>query len=232
MFCAAPERPARTPIAKQHDFDYWWTLPGDWVEEPNERRNGWSGVIRAVVEDGEVYIKRQCNHLCRSLRHPLGWPTASREWHFLLRLRALGIAAPTPVFHSVRHTAAGTEAVLVTAALAGYHPLHELGALPSARRAAIAELLGRMLGRLHREHLQHSCLYDKHVMVRLHDNARPDVALLDLEKMRHRLTPTLAARHDLAQLRRRQRFFDDQDWARLLASHTHALTGRWASIRR
>ncbi|WP_418647110.1 lipopolysaccharide kinase InaA family protein [Thauera butanivorans] len=231
MFCAAPERPAGTAIAGRNDFDYWWTLPGDWVEEPNERRSGWSGVIRAVTGNGVAYVKRQRNHLFRSLRHPLGWPTASREWYFLLQLRALGIAAPTPLFHAVRHTAAGIEAVLATAALEDYHPLHELEALPADRRATVADALGQTLGRLHRERLQHSCLYDKHVMIRLHHDAPPDVALLDLEKMRRRLTPGQAARHDLAQLRRRQRLFDDQEWARLLASHARALAGERSSRR-
>jgi len=220
MFCAAPERPAGLD-----DFDHWWTLPGDWVEAPNERRNGWSGVIRAATGNGIAYVKRQRNHLCRSLRHPLGWPTASREWYFLLQLRTLGIAAPVPLFHAVRHTPAGIEAVLATAALEGYHPLHELEGLPAAARAGIADALGHELGRLHRERLQHSCLYDKHVMIRLHDDARPDIALLDLEKMRRRLTPTLAAHHDLDQLHRHQRLFDGPDWTLLLASHARALAG-------
>ncbi|ENO89720.1 lipopolysaccharide kinase InaA family protein [Thauera linaloolentis] len=223
MFCAASERPTGPEAAGKDDYDYWWTLPGSWVEEPNERRSGWSGVIRAATGNGVAYVKRQRNHLFRSLRHPLGWPTASREWHFLLRLRALGIAAPTPLFHAVRHTAAGIEAVLATAALEDYHPLHELQALPAARRAAVAQALGQVLGRLHRARLQHGCLYDKHVMIRLHHDAPPDVALLDLEKMHRRLTPAQAARHDLTQLRRHQGLFDDQDWTRLLASHAHAL---------
>lgn len=226
MSFAAPEQSAATASADQNGFDHWWTLPGDWVEEPNERRNGWSGVIRAMTEHGLVYVKRQRNHLYRSLRHPLGWPTASREWYFLLKLRTLGIAAPAPVFHAVRHTPDGIEAVLATAALENYQPLNELEALPADQRAIIAETLGEMLGRLHRERLQHSCLYDKHVMVRLHRDAPPEVALLDLEKMRRRLTPTLAARHDLAQLRRRQRLFGDDDWARLLACHGRSFTKR------
>ncbi|THF61566.1 lipopolysaccharide kinase InaA family protein [Pseudothauera rhizosphaerae] len=225
MYCAAPEPPTGLATPGKDGFEYWWTLPGNWVEEPNERRNGWSGVIRGRAGDALVYVKRQRGHLCRSLRHPLGWPTAGREWHFLQRLQALGIAAPRPLFHAMRHTSAGVEAVLATAALEGYRAMGELGDLPPARRAAIAGALGRVLGRLHRARLQHGCLYDKHVMIRVHGDAPPEVALLDLEKMRRRLSRCRAARHDLAQLRRHQNLFDDHDWKLLLASHARALAG-------
>lgn len=213
MSCAAP------------DFEDWWSFPGAWVEAPNQRRSGWSGVVRVEAAGRSFYVKRQYRHLCRDLRHPFGWPTASREWRNLRRLRALGIAAPRPVFHAVRRGEDGTEAVLVTEALDGFSPLAELGAMPAAGREAIARALGDCLGRLHRARLQHGCLYAKHVMVRLASDGSPQVALLDLEKMRTRLTGRKAAERDLDQLRRHQRFFDAAEWATLIDSHARALRG-------
>lgn len=29
--------------AKHDEFNHWWATEGDWVEEPNYRRNGMSG---------------------------------------------------------------------------------------------------------------------------------------------------------------------------------------------
>ena len=61
-------------------FDRWWNTAGDWVEAPNVRRGGESGVQRLQLPDGTLaYVKRQVGHLYRSLRHPLGRPTALRE---------------------------------------------------------------------------------------------------------------------------------------------------------
>ncbi|HRP96725.1 MAG TPA: lipopolysaccharide kinase InaA family protein [Rhodocyclaceae bacterium] len=206
------------------DFEYWWTVPGQWVEPPNERRNGWSGMMR-VREDGRLlYVKRQRNHLCRTLLHPLGWPTASREWFYLNLLRLVGVTAPEPVFHDVRDTPEGKEAVLVTEELAGYADLAAQADLAPSRRRALACELGLRLGVLHRARLQHSSLYDKHIMVRWSGEA-PQVALIDLEKMRRRLTRRAAARHDLEQLKRRQRVFDDQDWQTLVEAHAQGMGG-------
>ena len=205
------------------NFEHWWTRPGDWVEPPNERRNGWSGMLRTPDNGRTLYVKRQLNHLCRTFRHPIGWPTASRERHYLVRLHSLGIEAPVPVFHGVRQTEHGIEAVLVTEELTGYTDLGTLSSLDPARRAEVARALGTVLGRLHRARLQHSCLYDKHVMVRLDDGQPPRIALIDLEKMRPCLTRRGAARHDLDQLHRRQQIFSPEDWQVLLNAHTQAM---------
>ncbi len=204
--------------ATPDSFDYWWNVPGEWVEPPNERRNGWSGMLRVQTNDGLLYVKRQRNHLCRTLLHPFGWPTTSREWHYLHRLRQLGLNVPEPVFHAVRSQGADTEAVLVTRNLLGFTALDAQLDLDGEQRERLADALGADLARMHQARLQHSCLYDKHIMVRWQD-ATPTVALIDLEKMRPRLWSRSAARHDLKQLRRHQRIFREQEWARLLHAY-------------
>lgn len=217
-FASSATRAAPQPDA----FERWWTVRGEWVEAPNERRNGWSGVIRAHTGDRLCYIKRQRHHLCHSLAHPFGWPTASREAHFLKRVGKLGLKVPEIVFHGTRETAGGTEAVLVTRALDGYAALSAQAALSPAQQDALAIELGSLLGLLHRARLQHGCLYDKHIMVRWHDE-KPEVALLDLEKMRSRFTAEAAARRDLDQLRRHQTGFAPSAWNRLIDAHHHTL---------
>lgn len=206
------------------DFGYWWNVPGDWVEPPNERRNGWSGMLR--VRDGGTlyYVKRQRNHLCRTVAHPLGWPTASREWYYIDQLRRIGLHVAEPVFHGVSTGPEGKDAVLVTRELAGFTALSELTSLDHGQRITLARALGHSLGVMHRARLQHSSLYDKHIMVRWHAD-RPEIALIDLEKMRRRPSRRAAARHDLEQLRRRQGILGDEEWAVLEDAHERGLQG-------
>jgi len=218
---ALVHRQAAAPMA---DFAYWWQVTGEWVETPNERRSGWSGMLRVHHRGELVYVKRQVNHLCRTLHHPLGWPTASREWFYLNRLQQIGLRVPTPLFHAARERRGGVEALLVTAELGGFTPLDAQRALPARHRRRLAIRVGRILARLHGVRLQHGCLYDKHIMVRWRGD-EPEVALLDLEKMRTRLTRRAAARHDLDQLRRHQRIWSGEEWGLLEHSHTAALAG-------
>lgn len=213
------------PASAAEQFGYWWNVPGDWVEAPNERRSGWSGVLRVRHRGRIVFVKRQRNHLCRSLFHPLGRPTVSREYANLHRLNALGITVPVPLYHGLFRGPAGVEAVLVTDELRGFAPLAAQRELSVGRRAVLASSIGRVLGRLHRSRLQHGCLYDKHVMVRWQAQ-RPEIALIDLEKMRRRATRIAAARHDLDQLWRHQTLWSELEWRLLEQSHAEALHGR------
>ncbi len=41
--------------AKHDEFNHWWATEGDWVEEPNYRRNGMSGV-QCVERNGKKAI--------------------------------------------------------------------------------------------------------------------------------------------------------------------------------
>lgn len=46
------------------DFEHFWSQQGDWVEEPNVRRGGESGVQRIKSKDGKLlYAKRQTGHI-------------------------------------------------------------------------------------------------------------------------------------------------------------------------
>ncbi|KPW73310.1 InaA protein [Pseudomonas cannabina] len=48
----------------QDEFSHFWSKRGEWVEEPNVRRGGESGVQRLLMEDGKtLYAKRQTGHI-------------------------------------------------------------------------------------------------------------------------------------------------------------------------
>jgi hypothetical protein len=74
------------------------------------------------------------------------------------------------------------------------------------------------LARMHKGRWQHSCIYIKHVFVRVSgegEAATVEVALIDFEKCRQRLTAYRAASHDMKQLRRHSSF-SDADWKKLV----------------
>ena len=63
----AVQMAAEAQVTPQDSFDYYWSQRGEWVEEPNVRRGGESGVQRIVGRDGQLlYAKRQTGHIYRS----------------------------------------------------------------------------------------------------------------------------------------------------------------------
>lgn len=210
------------------DFDNWWQANGQWVEPPNLRRGGDSGV-RLIARGNEVlYCKRQSGHLYRSLRHPWGQPTALRELQAYRALAEIGLSVPQVVYGAARKTPAGWQALLVTRRLEGYCSLEEWYAGPAAKasgeqRQAVLERLADCLARLHRHRWQHGCLYAKHIFVVVAADGSARVALIDLEKARRRLTIAGASQRDIGQLARHRGAMPAADWALLLDVYQRAL---------
>lgn len=207
------------PMPQTQSFAFWWEAPGQWVEPPNIRRGGWSGVLRCRWQNRAVYLKRQHQHFCREWLHPLGWPTLCREYRNLLTLQKLGIHCPAPVYFARE----GAAAVLVVEALDGFVALDQLHLDAGPQREQLALNLGRCLGHMHKHHLQHGCLYAKHIFVRQSADAW-QIALIDLEKMRWRPAAKKSAQHDLDQLQRHQSLLDAGDWEKMLQAHHQSFT--------
>lgn len=211
--------PLATPEAISLSFDEWLARSGDWVELPNERRGGYSGVQRIQEGSTCLYRKHQINHCYRSWRHPLGEPTILREYRALQAFTALGVKVPHVLFCDARKRKGAWEALLVTEELHGFESLERLQELgqdttwtPELRHNLFYEL-GVALARLHTDRWQHGCLYPKHIFLRISPcGQRGELALLDLEKSRQRWNVSRAARHDLTQLRRRS-VHTPEDWS-------------------
>lgn len=207
-------------------FEYWWQRRGDWVEAPNQRRGGESGVQRLRTDDGCLcYAKRQIGHIYRSLAYPFGRPTVLREARALRAWAGLGVRVPRILYSGARRGVDGAwEAMLVTEALEGFVDLECWYAEGGRERHGEAlhrhflEQLGRVLARLHEARWQHGCLYYKHVFLRISgcgEDAQVEVALLDLEKSRRRWSEKKAMDHDFQQLRRHSSW-NETDWQHLL----------------
>lgn len=203
-------------------FEALWQLESGWHEEPNQRRGGWSGVTRHVLADGTaVFIKRQENHLCRTWSHPLrGIPTFFREFENILLLNRKKVAALDALFYGERRVGGKWQAVLVTRALDGFLSLDEwLQSYPDhPARSSLPAAVAAAVANLHIHHLQHSCLYGKHVFVSVTPTngqmfALADIRFIDLEKLRWRASRRRLSAHDTDQLLRHTKAWTPEERA-------------------
>jgi len=220
-----------TPTVSRGCFEHFWGLSGEWVEPANTRRGGESGVQRIHSDGGLLYSKRQTGHIYRSLLYPFGRPTVLREKQALAALTELNITVPRIVFCGAqRDPVHKWRALLITHALDGFEQIEHWYAAGGRERHGeavhdcVLQALAEDLARMHKARWQHGCLYIKHVFVRVTgdgESTKAEVALLDLEKSRQRLTARSAASHDMKQLRRHSSFHDG-DWEKLVYFYTAA----------
>jgi len=187
-------------------FEELWALQLPAVDAPNTERGGWSSVCRLELGEQAYYLKRQRNHLTRSLRRPLGEPTFARELRNIERYRALGIPALQAAFYSERKVDGERHAILLTRALDGWRDLDawlgDWARLEPSERQAILCTCGQLIRRLHGAGQLHGCLYPKHVFLR-RDGEGFEACLIDLEKTRPLLLPRRDRIKDLETLLRR-----------------------------
>ncbi len=197
----------------QHQLDQFealWSLQLPWFEEPNQRRQGWSGVSRLELDGQGFFLKRQQNHNTRTLLHPLrGEPTFKREFENICRFAALQIPALQAVYYGERRTDEGHQAILITRALDDYQPMdhwyrdqlgcEQAGSLTepvsaTAAGRAVFDRVAQLFVDLHATGLAHWCPYPNHLFV------RPDgseARFIDLEKARRQPFALERRRKDL-----------------------------------
>lgn len=201
-------------------FESLWELEAGWFEPPNKRRGGWSGVSRCELElpgggKTAVFLKRQENHITRTLQHPFGMPTFLREMANILLFKQAGVPALEPVFFAVRKVDGDLRAILCTEALDNYEPLEKLvsrwseqGWPERAERRRLMQAVAQVMRQMHARKIQHNCFYPKHIFVRF-DGAQINVRIIDLEKAKVRIVRRFAAFRDLYTLNRHS-----QSWPR------------------
>ncbi|CDF86625.1 lipopolysaccharide kinase InaA family protein [Pseudomonas sp. QL9] len=204
------------------DFDALWALQLQAVDEPNTERGGWSSVSRLELEGRAYYLKRQINHLTRSLRRPRGEPTFARELRNILRYQQLGIPALQAAFFGMREVDGERRAILLTRALDGWRDLDawlkEWSNLPVERRQAILHACGMLARRLHEAGQMHGCFYPKHIFLKAVDDEF-QACLIDLEKTRPLWFGTRDRVKDLEPLLRRAPDWSEVDVRQLLAAY-------------
>lgn len=218
------------PIAinsTENNFAQWWNTQGEWVELPNQRRGGESGVLRTTNNEGTtLYIKRQENHIYRDILHPFGQATIVREYKAYCALAKAKINIPKVVYCGV----SAKKAILVTEALEGFIDLdswleqQRKQATPNTTIQLVLDSIANMLAKLHQSRLQHGSLYGKHIFVKTTESGQQlnvETALLDLEKVKGRLTAKEAALHDMPKIKRHS-LLNQEEWRYLIQQYEQA----------
>lgn len=220
-FIAAQDR----ALLEQHglaSFEALWALQLEAVDEPNTERGGWSSVYRLDLGEAAFYLKRQSNHLTRSLLHPFGEPTFAREFRNIRRYAALGIPALQTAFFAERRLPGERRAVLLTRALDGWQDLDawlpSWAELAEVRRTAILKACGELARQLHQAGQMHGCFYPKHIFLR-ETPAGFEAQLIDLEKTRPLLFGRRDRVKDLEPLLRRASAWSEAEIRVLLATY-------------
>ena len=191
------------------DFDSFWSIDADWVEEPNYRRGGWSGVSQLTLtlpqgEQASFYLKRHENHCY----HPrlLPWlkkPTLLREKNNLLLFARNGIPSLELIYYASKKIAGKTRAVMMTLALESHEDLLSLAKQQAdftlAERHHLIRCLAKAVRTMHQHHIQHTALYPQHVFVSRKTKA---VRFIDLEGARRRWRKKKCMLRDLDTLQR------------------------------
>ncbi|CAH0253548.1 lipopolysaccharide kinase InaA family protein [Pseudomonas brassicacearum] len=233
-FLAAEDR----ALLQRHGLDSFealWARELDAVDEPNTSGDGWSSVFRLDLEGQGYYLKRQSNYLTRTLSHPFGEPSFSREFRNISRYRQLGIPALQAVFYGQRKVNGEVRAILLTRALDGWDDLDSLvqrwSSLTAAQRTTILKACGLLARRLHGMHQVHGCFYPKHIFLQATADGF-QAQLIDLEKTRPLLFGLRDRVKDLEPLLRRASVWSDADVRQLLSSYLDqpldsGLVDRW-----
>lgn len=209
------------------------------VDAPNFDFGGVSEVTYQPDADGGpgIYIKAQLNYVRRYIMQPFGQLLARAEHKALEGFRELGIHVPAVRLYFEQKTSNGPFALLATEELQGYQSLDTLlsGNPAPGQAEELLQACARTLARMHAAHWAHGACYPKHLLLKRGLDGY-QVAMVDLETARRRITPTNALARDMPRLLARL----EKTWPRHLdtfASAYAAATGLeeselWRLVRR
>jgi len=217
--------PSERPLLERHglaDFESLWEVQLEAVDEPNTGRGGWSSVFRMELEGSGFYLKRQSNYLTRTLHHPFGEPSFSREFRNISRYQQLGIPALHAVFYGESRVDGERRAILMTRALDGWTDLDTLlqqwSEMDAPQQKAILQACGDLAQTLHAAGQVHGCFYPKHIFMRAKAGMYR-AQLIDLEKTRPALFGRRDRVKDLEPLLRRAPMWSEAHVRELLAAY-------------
>ncbi len=197
------------------DFDAIWSREIAWFEPPNQRRGGFSGVGKLLLQTGDgknltFFVKKQQDHGRKSWRHPIsGEPTFRREFYNLNFLQQHHINAPKVVYYSENATA--RQAILISEDLTDFVPVDtiDFDNLTQNQQHSLVQKVALEVKRFHNAGMMHRALYPKHIFVKSAQTL-PEIALIDLEKARFSPLAWYRAYFDLAAFSRHAVDWDDK----------------------
>lgn len=214
-----------------------WDLEADWFEEPNSRRGGWSGVSRIELKLPQggtvmVFLKRQENHITRTISSPIkGIATFAKEFAMISSFTKRGIATLDVISFCQLKTQGQQRACLMTEELADYLPLSSDeyktgGAFFSSeqqKKGLFKEIIS-LMELMHQHKFQHDCFYPKHVFVKQLAGGGVDLRVIDLEKVKRKLTVKATIFRDLETFIRHSDGWSDEDKMSFFKAHQNEET--------
>ncbi|MDR1850027.1 MAG: lipopolysaccharide kinase InaA family protein [Zoogloeaceae bacterium] len=195
------------------NFEALWNFSPEAEDTPNGERGDQRLASRLALPGRLYYLKRQTNHLTRSLSHPLGEPAIAREFRNITRCKERGVPAVEAAFYGERREQNEQgqpiwRAILLTRALdadEGWLSLENWmagwAALPEALRQDLLIACGKLASSLHGAGLVHGSFYPRHIF--LHKQLEGFAArLIALEKTRGFWFPMRNRLRDMAQFAR------------------------------
>jgi tRNA A-37 threonylcarbamoyl transferase component Bud32 len=162
------------------DFDSWWNVEGELVEEGNfwgkDNTTQWSHVSRVQLPEGKVlYLKRQQNHFPgNAVNRILGILTFELEWKNYQRLQAAGVPTMKIIRFASRKQGGNRQCILVAEELEGMIPVKDLvshyeqnGWPPRKQRLAILAAILQTIKKMHSSGIIHNALTDKHIFINI-----------------------------------------------------------------
>ncbi len=182
--------PSIVDLLAQHRLDSFtalWDLELEAVDEPNTERGGWSSVALLTLDKRRFFLKRQINHMTRSIQRPLGEPTFAREMRNIQRYQQLGIPALRAAYFAQRKVAGEQRAILMTHALDNWQDLDDWlqkwPQLSNEQQQSIIQACAKLAKTLHQAGQVHGCFYPKHIFLQK-QTLGFTAQLIDLEKTR------------------------------------------------
>ncbi len=192
------------------EFEDFWHLPREFVDQVNYRRGGWSGVSKLALGNGSeekhYFVKRQENQFRYAIRKPFGALTYNYEIDAIRRNKSLGFPSMDIACYGMRKAGSIHQGIIVSRAIE--HPsLSEINAGGSHGNSVhwkdlepILRHAGLLLFKMHRQRIQHGALYPDHCFINLSSG---QLQLIDFERSRIRHTVHGAIASDLKQFIKR-----------------------------
>ncbi len=174
------------------NFSTIWDLDIPWFEEPNRRSGGFSGVVRGEFKDKQgqsvtLFIKRQQDFNNKTLLHPFsGTPTFRREFMNLQRLKEAGMQTIEAIYYGEQADAEHHRAILITKELTGYIDAEQFFAeeTDETLRQNVLRESAYAIRRINNANYRNGSFYMKHIFIDTTNREKPEICLIDLEKLR------------------------------------------------
>jgi len=213
----SPKWESKLQDADLLDFEALMTRDFDWFEPPNERRGGWSGVTRLVLnpdadaaEQDVIYLKIQKNHCYRAAENFFQKKlTFVREFNAMQAFSAFTEAVPEIALFAEWRSGKDKWAVLITKSLDHWfqynHWLTGRTTAPIPDNTTILRALDAIAGtsrEIHQAGWVHMCYAPDHLFIKPQADGSFQVRVIDFEKSRKSKNKDFCAQKDSSRILR------------------------------